>query len=161
MTAVFDTSPICYLILIGETEWIPRFFSRILIPATVSPELTAPGAPHAVATWIARPPTWLEVAQPSHREPPAALLLLDKGERDAILLAQQVSAEWTILDEKLARQAAWSLGLPVMGVLGILSAAAEKIWVVLPEALARLQQTNFRASATLLRKILEGHRSSI
>ncbi len=39
MKAVFDTSPLCYLILIGETDVLPALFSEILIPEAVADEL--------------------------------------------------------------------------------------------------------------------------
>jgi predicted nucleic acid-binding protein len=31
MIAVADTSPICYLILIGEIDLLPKLFSRVLV----------------------------------------------------------------------------------------------------------------------------------
>ena len=45
---------------------------------------------------------------------------LDQGEAEAIALAVQVKAEWTLLDERHARRVAKELGLRVTGVLGIL-----------------------------------------
>ena len=45
---------------------------------------------------------------------------LDKGEAEAIALALQVDAEWTLLDEREGRKVAKLLGLKVTGVLGIL-----------------------------------------
>ena len=32
MIAVSDTSPICYLILIGEIEILPKLYSNLLLP---------------------------------------------------------------------------------------------------------------------------------
>ena len=39
MTAVADTSPVCYLILIGEIGVLPQLFGEILIPQAVLKEL--------------------------------------------------------------------------------------------------------------------------
>ena len=39
MIAVSDTSPICYLILIGEIDIIPKLYSQVLVPAAVMAEL--------------------------------------------------------------------------------------------------------------------------
>jgi len=36
MIAVADTSPICYLILIGEIDLLPKLFSQVLVPEAVS-----------------------------------------------------------------------------------------------------------------------------
>jgi len=51
---------------------------------------------------------------------------LDKGESEAIALALQAQADWTLLDEKEGRRVAKSLGLRVTGVLGILLCARLK-----------------------------------
>jgi hypothetical protein len=45
---------------------------------------------------------------------------LDRGEAEAIALALQLKAEWTLLDERDARKVAKALGLNVTGLLGIL-----------------------------------------
>jgi len=36
MTAVSNTSPICYLILIGAIELLPQMFSRVVVPRAVT-----------------------------------------------------------------------------------------------------------------------------
>jgi uncharacterized protein len=51
---------------------------------------------------------------------------LDPGESEALSLALELSAERLILDERPARHVAQGLGLPIVGVLGILLAAKEK-----------------------------------
>ena len=35
MIAVADTPPICYLILIGEIDLLPKLFSQVLLPQPV------------------------------------------------------------------------------------------------------------------------------
>jgi predicted nucleic acid-binding protein len=39
MIAVADTSPLCYLILIGEIDLLPKLFDRVLLPEAVRTEL--------------------------------------------------------------------------------------------------------------------------
>lgn len=39
MIAVTDTSPLRYLILIGEIDLLPKFFSQVLVPQAVLDEL--------------------------------------------------------------------------------------------------------------------------
>lgn len=64
---------------------------------------------------------WLRVKEVRDRPLVQALHRdLDKGEAEAIALALQVGAEWTLLDEREGRRVAKSLGLKVTGVLGIL-----------------------------------------
>jgi predicted nucleic acid-binding protein len=39
MIIVSDTSPICYLLLIGEIELLPQLYGQVLIPQAVQQEL--------------------------------------------------------------------------------------------------------------------------
>ena len=57
MIAVSDTSPICYLILIGEIDTLPRLYSQVLVPAVVIAELVHEDAPGAVRDWAANLPS--------------------------------------------------------------------------------------------------------
>jgi hypothetical protein len=52
MIAVTDTSPLCYLILIGEIELLPKIFSEVLAPQAVIAELHHEDAPAAVRAWV-------------------------------------------------------------------------------------------------------------
>lgn len=51
MKAVFNTSPLCYLILIEQIDILPSLFDEIVIPEAVVTELLHSGAPAAVAKW--------------------------------------------------------------------------------------------------------------
>lgn len=59
MIVISDTSPICYLLLIGEIEVLPQLYGQVLIPKTVQPELPDARSPVSVQTWINDPPEWL------------------------------------------------------------------------------------------------------
>jgi predicted nucleic acid-binding protein len=48
MIVVADASPICYLILIGHIELVPKLFGRVFLPQVVLAELRAEGAPTSV-----------------------------------------------------------------------------------------------------------------
>ena len=61
MIVIADTSPLNYLILIGEAEVLRRLYGRVVIPEAVLRELQNPQAPAKVAEWIAQPPAWLEI----------------------------------------------------------------------------------------------------
>ena len=52
MIAVSDTSPICYLILIGEIDILPRLFDQVLVPQAVLTELRHVDAPEPVRDWV-------------------------------------------------------------------------------------------------------------
>lgn len=154
MTAVADTSPLCYLVLIGHVELLPALFDSILIPQAVANELSRPSVPDVLKRWATIFPPWLEVAAAPNSELPEHMTGLHRGELEPLLLARQRSANLVLLDDQRARRAAQKLGLPVMGLLGILRVAAERGMIDLTAALGQLSATNFRASPSLLRQIL-------
>jgi predicted nucleic acid-binding protein len=45
---VSDTSPLNYLILIGQIDILPKLYRRMIIPQSVYDELNAPGTPALV-----------------------------------------------------------------------------------------------------------------
>ena len=61
MRAVSDTSPLSYLILIGQLDLLPKVFTAVSIPDEVRAELASSRAPSAVQKWIAHPPPWLVI----------------------------------------------------------------------------------------------------
>jgi predicted nucleic acid-binding protein len=70
-------------------------------------------------------------------------------------LVEQLGGDLIVLDERLARQVARSRNLRIIGLLGILEAAANLGLVDLPATIERLQQTTFRASSRLIQTLLE------
>ncbi|WP_245771870.1 DUF3368 domain-containing protein [Rhodothermus profundi] len=67
---------------------------------------------------------WLQVREPKAKTPwPPILLGLDQGEIEVLLLAQELQADWVLIDERLGRKTAEALGLRVKGTLGVLLAA--------------------------------------
>ena len=153
---VADTSPLCYLVLIGCVDVLPVMFGRVEIPGAVRDELSASDAPPPVSAWMARPPGWLGVYAVEY-EPDAALRRLHSGEREAIILAEQLGADLIVLDEKLGRRVATGRGLRVTGTLGVLKEASARGLIDLPSAVERLRQTTFRASPRLLQNLLKEH----
>lgn len=156
MTAVFDTSPLHYLVLVANVDLVPLVFDRVLIPPEVLTELEAAGAPDAVREWAGRLPDWVEIRQ-APGDPGRALDGLHVGERAAIHLARSIAADVVVLDDKAARTAALSLGLQITGLLGVLDLAAARGLVDLPAAVDRLRRTSFRATPALLQSLLAGH----
>jgi predicted nucleic acid-binding protein len=60
-----------------------------------------------------------------------------------------------IADETLAREEAKRRNVSVIGTLGVLRNAGRANLLVLPEALSKLQQTNFYVAPELIRSLLE------
>jgi predicted nucleic acid-binding protein len=80
---------------------------------------------------------------------------LGAGEREAIALAAELSADALLVDDRDARHEADKLGIPVLGMLRVLADAAARGFGDLAVAFDRLRQTNFRASEYLLRRLLD------
>ena len=129
----------------------------VTIPQAVKVELAHKNAPSSVKNWIGDPPDWLQIQSVGPARYSPTLNRLHPGEQEAIILAETLSADLLILDEKAARHAAQTQGLPVPGLLGILDQAATENLIDLSEAVERLYQTNFRVSPHILKLLLDRH----
>ena len=154
MTAATDTSPVCYLVLIGEVELLQELFGSVLMPRAVLTELRHEDAPENVRAWAANLPSWIFVHD-NPIGPTAGIEKLHAGEQNAILLAVTAQAEIVLLDEKSARRVATDRGLQVTGTLGLLGEAATRGLVDFTAAIDRLRKTNFRYSPSLLKAALD------
>jgi predicted nucleic acid-binding protein len=151
---VSDTTPLNYLVLIEAVQILPRLYTRVLIPPAVREELSQSNTPALVRSWLARPPSWLEVVSPT-LPPDPALRHLDAGEIEAIALASEHRVELLLLDERDGTIAARERGLTVTGSLGVLDRAAAVGRVDLPTMFARLRLTTFRSPERLMTALLE------
>lgn len=152
MIVVSDTSPINYLLLINQIDLLPCLFEQIIIPDVVEAEMRDPDAPTILQRWIAAPPSWLTIQVVTAID--ETLNSLDLGEQAAITLAQRLPADLLLIDERLGRQIANDRGLSVIGTLGILDTAATQGLIDLAQAIAQLQQTNFRVSHRIIQALL-------
>ncbi|HEY6844709.1 MAG TPA: DUF3368 domain-containing protein [Terracidiphilus sp.] len=153
MIVVADTSPLNYLVLLGHIEILPKIYGEVLIPQAVLDELQDSDAPVEVRAWVSTPPAWLRISSIVYQSHPL-LDFLDRGERDAILLAESVNADRLIIDDLDGRREAANRRLPVIGTLGILAEAARRDLLDLSQALAALQATNFHAAPALIKLLL-------
>ena|ERR1044071_2208873 len=150
MIVVADTSPINYLVLIGQIDLLKQLYTRILIPSAVLAELTHPVAPKAVRDWVINRPRWLAVVNPKSN---LILAQLDPGESEAIALAMEVHAEVVLIDDQAGRQEALRMGLKVAGTISILDEADHAGLVIFDDAIAELRKTSFRVSHAVLSEI--------
>lgn len=149
---VADTGPIRYLLVIGGIELLPKLYDRVFLPRSVQGELTHLRAPENVRAWALRPPAWVEIREVERLE---VTMELDVGEADAISLAQEMGADWVLLDEREGRDRALALNLRVSGTVGVLELAAERGLIDLNDAFTKLRRTNFRIAPQTLREALE------
>ena len=66
MIVISDTSPINYLVLIGEIDLLAKLYHTIIIPPTVFDELTADASPAKVGIWLKNKPDWLLIKNRPH-----------------------------------------------------------------------------------------------
>ncbi|MGI0479734.1 DUF3368 domain-containing protein [Geminocystis sp. CENA526] len=152
MIIIADTSPLCYLIIIDCINILPELYGKIIIPEVVYQELTNQCSPKKVREYLKNKPEWLVIK--NHQEKiDLELDKLDKGEKSAIILAEEVKADLIILDEKLARKVAKNRNLKIIGLLGILydGCLAGLIEV---NKFKELEKTNFFISPKLLENII-------
>ena len=98
MIVVADTSPICYLLLIGHIDLLTILFSAIIIPQAVLDELNVESAPDELRVWVAELPSWIKIETVTIEQSDETLARLHRGEREAIMLAEQLEADLIVLD---------------------------------------------------------------
>jgi predicted nucleic acid-binding protein len=153
MLVIADTTPLRYLLVLGQADLLHRLFGQIVIPPAVAAESQHPRAPAALRAWMSTPPAWLEI-RPTRQLPDARLLRLDPGEREAILLAQELQADIVLMDDQDAREEAERRTLEVMGTLRVLELAAERGWIDLPALLTQLRAARFYLTPEMVEELL-------
>jgi uncharacterized protein len=155
---VSDTSPLHYLILCGAEKILPKLFQQVVIPPTVFAELQQSATPAPVKQWASALPGWVVVQNPKHLQ---TGLNVDRGELEAISLAQEIHAAAVLMDDLAGRRAAAQCGLAVVGTLGLIEQAGIRELIDLPDVIGQLQKTNARLDAKLIEAVLQRHRSRV
>lgn len=123
---VSNTSPIINLACIGRLDLLPALFGEIVIPDAVFHEVVV-AVPNAPGASDVRTATWIRRHLVVNRPLVASIRLeLDPGESEAIACAVETNAKLLLIDERRGRLVAQRLGLPVMGLLGVLLLARKK-----------------------------------
>ncbi len=140
MKVVVNATPLISLCLINQLELLNQLFDEILVPTAVYQEVSLQGSERPGAIEVQRT-EWIQVKSPLASPTIEPLLLgLDTGELQVLLLAQEVKADWVIIDEKLGRRTARAMKLPVKGTVGILLAAFHAGLLSKARALEAVQQ---------------------
>ncbi len=158
MLIVSDTTPLRYLIEIGEVHILAALFGSVIIPQCVCAELQGSRMPPQVSMWIQAPPPWLAVknADISLFTPKAKL---EDGEREAIALALAMQADALLCDDGKAIKEANRVNLPVLRLFNLLQIAADNDLLDLPDAIDKMSRTTFRLPpAEIVNALLERNR---
>jgi predicted nucleic acid-binding protein len=145
MLIVSDTSVLIALSSIGRLEILKAIFNEVIIPEGVSIELIAEDHSFKFEEWM-------KVQKITNTDLFDSFYLnLDKGESEAITLSIEIHPDYILLDDKEARKSAKSLGLNVIGTVGILVLAKKRglIPCVMEEIEKLETRINFRLSSEL------------
>ncbi len=112
MKIVLNTSPIIFLNKIGYLHLLASCATDVSVPSHVVRELGQEKIPEFIQV--------KQLSLSSSAYVQGAIGRLHEGELSAMLLAQESKADRVILDDLLARKKAQSLGLKVMGTIGLL-----------------------------------------
>jgi predicted nucleic acid-binding protein len=114
-----DASPLIHLARTGNLSLLQVLAPTLVIPEPVLVEIRAKGTEDATLRAV-QDTTWLSVVQPPSA--PSSLRGWDLGRGEASVLAWAFSRPGTIavLDDQKARTYAGSLGISVIGTLGII-----------------------------------------
>ncbi len=116
---VSDTSPIRALAHLGLLELLAQLYGDVLVPPAVQGELATARA-RLPAVDVGRFP-FIQVRAPLESSLVNQLRSeLDARESEAIALAVEVKPDQLLIDETHGREVAARLGLPTVGVLGVL-----------------------------------------
>ena len=118
MPVISNSSPLIALSQIDRLDLLRQLHTHVSIPAAVAGE---------VERTLPLLPDWVlvqELARPL--QPITVSASIGPGEREVISLALELAASLVILDEQPARRLAKSLGLRVIGTVGLLMAAKER-----------------------------------
>jgi len=153
---ISNSSALINLVIIGRLDLLREKFGEIIVPQAVWQEVVIEGAGKPGAKEVERA-NWIRVEEVTNK--PLVQLLeqkLDDGESEAIALALEVGADLVLLDERDARDTAESLGLDILGVIGILIWAKKKGLILsLQDELDQLRNVaKFRFNDKLYRRVL-------
>jgi uncharacterized protein len=154
MVVVSDTSPIRALHHLALVPLMGNLFGEVLVPPAVVAELQNPSSGLPSITLDQLPE--IRVVAPSSTAKVAELILtLDPGESEAISLALELRAA-VLIDEEAGRRVARQLGLPVVGVIGLLLRAKQRglIGDVGPLVVRLRREIKFFISDAFLREVL-------
>ena len=157
MKVVSDASPLIALARIDCLELLPKLYGRVPIPTEVYAEVTVAGTGLPGARQIAGA-NWIEIASVNDSaalEEARRRTGLGAGEVSAIILAKELAAGLTLIDERRARRFAKDEGLEVIGCVGILETLHRRGHLAdLRDAFARLLHHEFRIDRRALNESL-------
>lgn len=128
MIIVSDTTPLISLMKASQLQTLQDLFGEILIPEAVYAELTENHAFQEESEEIKRCSFIKMVSVSEHRAVDVLQRVtgLNLGESEAIIYADENKADTLLMDEAAGRRVAKSMGIQIMGTVGVLLGAYDE-----------------------------------
>lgn len=156
MKVISNSSPLINFAALGRLDILRTLYDNLVIPEAVYHEVVVVGQHHPGAAAV-REATWIVQEAVTHI--PAVMFLHDlgRGEAEAIILAVEHPGSLVILDDRRGRLVASSLGLTLIGTLGILLIAKRRGLIQsLTQEIGYLQtRIGFRIGVDLKARVLQ------
>jgi len=150
---VADAGPLIALAKIGHLNLLHQMYGDVLIPSAIFKELAVDSQKPGTAilkTALSEGKLQIVEVRPS-KEKSSLGLLLDPGEVEAILLAEQINCRFLLMDERKGRIVAKKRGIPTVGICGLLLLAKEEGFIPLVAPLLnKLLDIGYRLSSQLI-----------
>jgi uncharacterized protein len=156
MIIVSDTSALGNLAIVDQLGLLQTLYGSVIIPEIVAQELRSATSPSIRAVLSLE---WIQIKSVANQALADALQQnnnLDPGESHAIVLALEQQADELLIDERRGRREAVKLGIPIIGILGVLLIAKQRglILQVRPILNALIEQAGFRVGPLLYAQVL-------
>jgi uncharacterized protein len=154
MIVVSDTSCITNLIQINQLGLLSKLYTTIIITPFVKQELQKFHSLTETNFLL----LGLLIQTPANTAAVYTLMQnLDAGESESIILAEELHADFLLVDERQATKIAKERGLTTIGILGIILLAKQKHHITLVKPLLDdlKTKTTFRFSNTLYNRLLQ------
>ncbi len=126
MIVVSNSSPLIVLAKIEKLHILKDLFGKITIPKAVWNEIVVKGKGKPGAEEVEKA-KWIEIKEVGDKLSVEVLKgEIEIGEAEAIVLAKELNADLLIMDERIPRVIAESIGLRVAGSLAILYIAKKR-----------------------------------
>ena len=125
MIVVSDSGPLIALSRLGMLHVLQELFGEIVIPEEVRREVVEKGKGKPGSDIIENA-KWVKVEVIEDLSVDILSREIDRGEAEAIILAKKLNADLLLLDEKIPREIAKSLGLGVAGTIALIYEALKR-----------------------------------
>ena len=155
MIVVSDATPLIALSKIEKLSLLQRLFGDLYVPPAVYAEVVTHAPEYPGASEIGQA-AWITTMHLQDTTKVRYLRTeLDLGEAEALVLAEELNADWVLLDESKARRIAKALDIPCIGTVGLLLIAKRRGYVTgLRPLLDQLRSQRFHLSDRLYEAVL-------